>query len=87
MATSEEMDSESAKCKDEKRKEDTFVFWRQVSECIPNADGLEDNLQAFCKLIRFNLMPHPRVKFCWNTMIKKIQLDRWARVSASISSQ
>ena len=44
MATSEEMDSESAKCKDEKRKEDTFVFWRQVSECMPNADDHEYNL-------------------------------------------
>ena len=44
MATSEEMDSESAKCKDEKWKEDTFVFWRQVSEWMPNADDHEYNL-------------------------------------------
>ena len=35
MESPEEMDSESARCKDEKRKEDTFVFWRQVSECVP----------------------------------------------------
>ena len=31
MESPEEIDREAARCKDEKKKADTFVLWRQVS--------------------------------------------------------